>query len=113
MTFKSMMMMKLMQEPVTAVASCGVIEEAILFRWAFSFIKLEKAAYTARRYAITPTMQEMVRQIFGTKKKKRQHEKMASMTGYKRAGDTTTSAVARPVGKIQTQAERAGSWNEP
>lgn len=31
-----------------------------------SFMMLAKAAYTARRYAITPMMQAMINEIFGT-----------------------------------------------
>lgn len=61
------MMTKLMQEAVTEVASWGVIKGPTTCRWAvgLSFMMLAKAAYTARRYAITPMMQAMINEIFG------------------------------------------------
>lgn len=63
-----MMMIKLMQEAVTEVASCGVMKGPTTCRWVvgLSFMMLAKAAYTARRYAITPMMQAMINEIFRT-----------------------------------------------
>lgn len=68
MRLRIMMMTKLMQEAVTEVASCGVIKGPTTCRCVvgLSFIMLAKAAYTARRYAITPMMQAMINEILGT-----------------------------------------------
>lgn len=59
------MMTKLMQEAVTDVASWGVINDPTTSSLlvGLSFITLAKAANTARRYAITPIILAMIRQI--------------------------------------------------
>lgn len=60
------MMTKLMQEAVTEVASCGVMN--LPTSWIFlmgSLMMLAKAAYTASLYAITPMMQATIREICG------------------------------------------------
>lgn len=71
-----MMMTKLMQEAVTEVASCGVMSGPTTCRFAvgLSFMMLAKAAYTARRYAITPMMQAMINEIFGTETTTASHQ---------------------------------------
>lgn len=68
MRLRTMMMTKLMQEAVTEVASCGVMRGPTTCSCAvgLSFMMLAKAAYTARRYAITPMMQAMINEIFRT-----------------------------------------------
>lgn len=61
-----MMMTKLMQEAVTEVASCGVMN--LPTNWIFligSLMILAKAAYTASLYAMTPMMQANIRLICG------------------------------------------------
>ena len=60
------MMTKLMQEAVTEVASCGVMN--LLTTWIFllgSLMMLAKAAYTASLYAMTPVIQATIREICG------------------------------------------------
>lgn len=71
-----MMMTKLMQEAVTEVASCGVMSGPTTCRFAvgLSFMMLAKAAYTARRYAITPMMQAMINEIFRTETTTASHQ---------------------------------------
>ena len=59
-----MMMAKLMQEAVTEVASCGVMN--LPTNWIFlrgSLMILAKAAYTASLYAMTPIIQATIREI--------------------------------------------------
>lgn len=61
-----MMMMKLMQEAVTDVASCGVMNlptNWILLRG--SLMTLAKEAYTESLYAMTPMIQATIREICG------------------------------------------------
>ncbi len=63
------MMTKLMQEAVTEVASCGVMN--LPTTWIFligSLMILAKAAYTASLYAITPMIQATIREICGKHK---------------------------------------------
>lgn len=60
------MMTKLMQEAVTEVASCGVIN--LPTSWIFlsgSLMILANAAYTASLYAMTPIIQATIREICG------------------------------------------------
>lgn len=60
------MMTKLMQEAVTEVASCGVMN--LPTTWIFlmgSLMMLAKAAYTASLYAMTPMIQATIREICG------------------------------------------------
>lgn len=61
-----MMKTKLIQEAVTDVASCGVMIEPTTSSLlvGLSFIMLAKAANTANRYAITPMMLAMIKEIF-------------------------------------------------
>lgn len=68
MRLRIMIMTKLMHEAVTEVASCGVMKGPTTCSCAvgLSFMMLAKAAYTARRYAITPMMQAMISEIFRT-----------------------------------------------
>lgn len=61
------MMTKLMQEAVTEVASCGVMN--LPTSWIFlmgSLMMLAKAAYTASLYTMTPMMQATIREICGS-----------------------------------------------
>lgn len=58
------MMTKLIQEAVTEVASCGVMNRPTT--WIFlmgSLMILANAAYTASLYAITPIIQATIREI--------------------------------------------------
>ncbi|TNN87045.1 hypothetical protein EYF80_002800 [Liparis tanakae] len=49
---------------------------------ALSFMMLAKAAYTARRYAITPMMQAMINEIFGTETTDAPHERRSRGTRH-------------------------------
>lgn len=58
------MVTKLMQEAVTDVASCGVMN--LPTTWIFligSLMILAKAAYTANLYTMTPIIQATIREI--------------------------------------------------
>lgn len=60
-------MTKLMQEAVTDVASCGVMN--LPTNWIFlmgSLMILAKAAYTASLYAMTPMIQATIKEICGS-----------------------------------------------
>lgn len=69
-----------MQEAVTDVASCGVISEPTTSSLlvGLSFITLARAANTASRYAITPIILAMIREILIYKKAENRREKLFS-----------------------------------